>query len=211
MIVQILPGENTLLITENDLGKGFSIDENGCNAKKGPVLIFNKEQILTTPGERGSSELTLIRNDESIKSVFGLKGELSLSYGLISNKIIGDYIQTTTSKPSDDILKVGDIDTLRSLYGFYYISKIEYGAILDLKITLESSDKNKMDKIKGELGVGNISFGAFSSSIGGFLEREEHGESSRLRVTSSVISSGNILQPSWQTSFKHSGAKQTVE
>ncbi|EAL67093.1 hypothetical protein DDB_G0280583 [Dictyostelium discoideum AX4] len=203
---------NTLLITENDLGRGFSIDDNG-NAKKSEVFICEKEYIKSSFPKTDSNNLTLIRDSESLKSALDVGGEISLSYGLISGKVMGNYIDTNTSsnermtflytrrivdkiveldyhaKPSQDISKVDNIDSLKSTYGLFYISKIEYGAILDLRITLESSDKGTMNKIKGELS-GSISIGALSLSVKAHIDKEESSSSSKLKVTSSVLMGG---------------------
>ncbi|KAM9985286.1 hypothetical protein ACTFIZ_008829 [Dictyostelium cf. discoideum] len=203
---------NTLLITENDLGRGFSIDDNG-NAKKSEVFICEKEYIKSSFPKTDSNNLTLIRDSESLKSALDVGGEISLSYGLISGKVMGNYIDTNTSsnermtflytrrivdkiveldyqaKPSQDISKVSNIDSLKSTYGLFYISKIEYGAILDLKITLESSDKGTMNQIKGELS-GSISIGALSLSVKAHIDKEDSSSSSKLKVTSSVLMGG---------------------
>ncbi|KAN0009176.1 hypothetical protein ACTFIU_006449 [Dictyostelium citrinum] len=213
LVLPIPAGVNTLLITENDLGRGFSIDENGGNAKKSEVFICKKEQIKSTYAKTDSNNLTLIKDNESLKSALDVGGELSLSYGLISGKVMGNYIDTNTSsnermtflytrrivdkiveldyyaEPSQDISKVTSIDSLRTGYGLFYISKIEYGAILDLKITLESSNKDTMNQIKGELS-GSISIGALSLSVKAHLDKEEGESSSELKVTSSVLVGG---------------------
>ncbi|KAM9999446.1 hypothetical protein ACTFIY_004537 [Dictyostelium cf. discoideum] len=159
---------------------------------------------LVLPIPADSNNLTLIIDNESLKSALDVGGELSLSYGLISGKAMGNYIDTNTlsneritflytrriidkiveldyqAKPSDDISKV-------TIYGLFYISKIEYGAILDLKITLESSNIDLMNKIKGELS-GGISIGALSRSIQAHIDKEEgKSPSSEIKVTSSVL------------------------
>ncbi|KAK5584135.1 hypothetical protein RB653_005742 [Dictyostelium firmibasis] len=212
LVLPIPAGVNTLLITENDLGRGFSIDENGGNAKKSEVFISNKEHKSTFP-KSDSSNLTLIRDNESLKSALDVGGELSLSYGLISGKVMGNYIDTSTSgnerltflytrrivdkiveldnssEPSDDISKITSIDLLRSGYGLFYISKIEFGAIIDLKITLESSDKSTMNQLKGELS-GSLSIGALSLSVKAHIDKTESSSSSKLKVTSSVLLGG---------------------
>ncbi|KAM9999328.1 hypothetical protein ACTFIZ_002896 [Dictyostelium cf. discoideum] len=203
LVLPMPAGGNNLLITENDLGRGFSID--GGNAKKSQVFIFEKEQIKSTFAKTDSNNLTLIRDNESLKSALDVGGELSLSYGLISGKAIGNYIDTKTSnnermtflytrriidkiveldcqaKPSNDISNVTSVDSLKSVYGLFYISKIEYGATLDLKITLESSNTDIMNQIKSELS-GSISIGALSLLI--------ESSSSEIKVTSSVLAGG---------------------
>ncbi|KAN0031026.1 hypothetical protein ACTA71_003998 [Dictyostelium dimigraforme] len=213
LILPIPAGINTLLITENDLGRGFSIDENGGNAKKNQVFICDTEVIKSTFSKTDSNNLTLISDNESLKEALDIGGELSLSYGLISGKVMGNYIDSNISnnkrltflytrrivdkvveisyhsKPSSDISKVDSIDSLKSGYGLFYINKIEYGAILDLKITLESSDESKMNQIKGELG-GSISIGALSLSVKAHIDKEESNSSSRLKVTSTVLLGG---------------------
>ncbi|KAN0028695.1 hypothetical protein ACTFIV_010544 [Dictyostelium citrinum] len=215
LVLPIPAGVNTLLITENDLGRGFNI-ENGENAKKGQVFICEKEKIKSTFPSTDSNNLSLIRDNESLKAALDVGGELSLSYGLISGKVMGNYIDTNTSsnermtflytrrivhkiieldyksEVADDITKVTTIDSLRSLYGLYYISKIEYGAILDLKITLESSDKKKMENIKGELS-GSVTIGALSLSVKAHIDKEDSSTSSSLKVTSSVLLGGSVI------------------
>ncbi|KAM9955545.1 hypothetical protein ACTFIW_000450 [Dictyostelium discoideum] len=215
LVLPIPAGVNTLLITENDLGRGFNI-ENGENAKKGQVFICEKEKIKSTFPSTDSNNLSLIRDNESLKAALDVGGELSLSYGLISGKVMGNYIDTNTSSNermtflytrrivhkiveldyksdvAEDISKVTTIDALRSFYGLYYISKIEYGAILDLKITLESSDKKKMENIKGELS-GSVTIGALSLSIKGHIDKEDSSSTSKLKVTSSVLLGGSVL------------------
>ncbi|KAK5584223.1 hypothetical protein RB653_005831 [Dictyostelium firmibasis] len=212
LVLPIPAGENTLLVTENDLGRGFNI-ENGVNAKKSEVFICEKGDIKSTTPSTDLNSLTLIRDNESLKSALNVGGELSLSYGLISGKVMGNYIDTSTSsndrmtflftrrivnkiveldyhaKPSEGISQINNIDSLRSEYGLYYISKIEYGAVLDLKITLESSDQETMNQLKGEL-EGSITIGLFSVSVKAHIDKEETKKSSKIRVTSSVLSSG---------------------
>ncbi|KAM9997679.1 hypothetical protein ACTFIY_007327 [Dictyostelium cf. discoideum] len=215
LVLPIPADVNTLLITENDLGRGFNI-ENGENAKKGQVFICEKEKIKSTFPSTDSNNLSLIRDNESLKAALDVGGEISLSYGLISGKVMGNYIDTNTSSNermtflytrrivhkiveldyksdiAEDISKVTTIDALRSFYGLYYISKIEYGAILDLKITLESSDKKKMENIKGELS-GSVTIGALSVSVKAQIDKEDSSSTSRLKVTSSVLLGGSVL------------------
>ncbi|KAN0028510.1 hypothetical protein ACTFIV_010355 [Dictyostelium citrinum] len=211
-LVLPLPAGVNILLTENDLGRGFCI-ENKVNNKKSEVFLCEEGNIKSTFPKTDSNNLTLIRDSESLKSALDVGGEISLSYGLISGKVMGNYIDTSTSsnermtflytrrivekiveldyhaKPSEDISKVDNIDLLKSTYGLFYISKIEFGAILDLKITLESSDKETMNQIKGELS-GSISIGALSLSVKAHIDKEDSSSSSKLKVTSSVLLGG---------------------
>jgi hypothetical protein len=60
--------------------------------------------------------------------------------------------------PTDAVKQMRDLESLRTHYGFYYISKIQYGAMLDIKITLNSSydergrrEREKERKLKWDL------------------------------------------------------------
>ncbi|KAN0030648.1 hypothetical protein ACTA71_009288 [Dictyostelium dimigraforme] len=213
LVLPITPNANELLITKNDLGKGFSIGDRGSNAKKSEVFICEENFIKEIFSTRDTNNLSLIRDSESLKAALDVGGEISLSYGLISGKVMGNYMDVNTSSnermtflysrkivskvleldyyapPSKDIASVLDIENLKSTYGLYYISKIEYGAALDLKITLESSDKETMNQIKGELS-GSVTMGALSLSVKAHLDKEDSSKSSKLKVTSSVFIGG---------------------
>lgn len=59
---------------------------------------------------------------------------------LYSRRVVDKIVELDYhAKPSNDIINEKDIDSLRSKYGLYYISKIEYGSFIDVKITLDSS------------------------------------------------------------------------
>ncbi|KAK5584149.1 hypothetical protein RB653_005756 [Dictyostelium firmibasis] len=213
LVLPIFAIENTLLVTENDLGRGFSIDDNGANAKKSNVFICNKDDITTVKSTNDSNKLTLINDQESLTSALNLSGELSLSYGLISGKIMGEYLDNSssnsnkltflftrrkvtkivelknTAKTTPELSTITNIDSLKSIYGLFYISKIEYGAILDLKITIESSDETAMKELKGEL-EGNVDINKLSIKVKGQMEKQDGSSKSKINVTSSVNMSG---------------------
>ncbi|KAM9968379.1 hypothetical protein ACTFIW_002817 [Dictyostelium discoideum] len=213
LVLPIFATENTLLVTENDLGRGFSVDDNGANAKKSNVYICTKEDMTTVRSITDSNKLTLINDQESLTSALNVSGELSLSYGLMSGKIMGEYLDTSssnsnkltflftrrkvtkivelksTAKTTKELQAIDNIDSLKSIYGLFYISKIEYGAILDLKITIESSDSKTMNELKGEL-EGNVDINKLSIKVKGKMDKEDGSSKSKINVTSSVSMSG---------------------
>ncbi|KAN0028601.1 hypothetical protein ACTFIV_010447 [Dictyostelium citrinum] len=213
LVLPIPSGIDTTLL-ENDLGIGFSIDENnGGNAKKNRVFICNKGNIKSTFPKTDSTNFTLIRSCESLKSALNVGGEIGLSFGLLYGKVMGSYMETNITnnetmsflysrrvvekiveldyhaEPSNDIINEKDIDSLKSKYGLYYISKIEYGSFIDVKITLDSSDHSTMKKLKGEFEAG-INFGLFKISIKHHIEKVDSSSTSRINSTSSIVSGG---------------------
>ncbi|KAN0023081.1 hypothetical protein ACTFIU_009164 [Dictyostelium citrinum] len=199
-----LPTSINTGITENDLGRGFSIEEKEIT-KKNQVFIYKKELIKSTLLKTDSNNLTLIEDNESLKSALDIRDELNLSYGLISNKVISSYIDTNTKndkrltflytrrivdkiieldnqqiQPSNEISKIKNVDSLRSTYGLFYISKIEYGSSLNLKITLESSDQLIINQFKSEIN-GNSSI----NTLLNLIKKESFIKS--LKVTTSIL------------------------
>eukprot|EP01133_Synstelium_polycarpum_P012779 gene12779-14994_t len=138
--------------------------------------------------------------------------ESMISFGLISGKILGDYLSekaTATDKislffcrrivtktvelnqltPLKCIKDIKDLETLRQNYGLHYISKIEYGSMLDLRITVESSNHETMKQLKGELS-GSIDVGKMAVVLMNKLTGLSNGASVDLTVTSSVTMAG---------------------
>ncbi|KAM9958974.1 hypothetical protein ACTFIR_000025 [Dictyostelium discoideum] len=212
LVLPIPSGTNSSLL-ENDLGRGFSIDENGGNAIKNSVFICEKENINSTFPKTDLNNFTLIKSCESLKSALNVGGEIGLSFGLLYGKVMGSYMETNITnnetmtflysrrvvdkiveldyhaKPSNDIINEKDIDSLRSKYGLYYISKIEYGSFIDVKITLDSSDHLTMKKLKGEFEAG-VNFGLFKISVKYHIEESDSSSFSRINSTSSIVWGG---------------------
>ncbi|KAN0030841.1 hypothetical protein ACTA71_009486 [Dictyostelium dimigraforme] len=212
LVLPIFTTENTYLVTKNDLGRGFGA-EDGVNAKKSYVYICNEDDMTTVRSITDTNKLTLISDQESLKSALDVNGELSLSYGLVSGKIMGEYLNNSTSnsnkltylftrrrvieivelkptaKTTKELHDIDNIDSLKSIYGLFYISKIQYGAILDLKITIESSDQKTIDELKGEL-EGEADISKLSLKVKGKMEKQDGSSKSKLNVTSSVSMSG---------------------
>ncbi|EGG16726.1 hypothetical protein DFA_07704 [Cavenderia fasciculata] len=203
-----VPPNNPLFITEGDLGTGFSIDE--TKSKKGRVYhLEDQSKIKTSYSQSDDSQYEILDNEHKVKKKLQLDTELGLSNGFASASVIGDYSSSNndhkltivmTRKVTHKVIEVylsppmtketqaiQDIETLRQQFGLYYIHKIELGGLLEIKVTLESSNIDLLKSIKGEIG-GDFSFKLFSAIMKN--NTSKHETNNNLELTTSVVATG---------------------
>ncbi|KAN0009262.1 hypothetical protein ACTFIU_006537 [Dictyostelium citrinum] len=103
LVLPIFASENTLLVTENDLGRGFSVDNNGANAKKSNVFICTPEDMTTVRSITDSNKLTLINDQESLTSALNVGGgelEGSVDINKLSVRVKGQMNKQDGSSKS---------------------------------------------------------------------------------------------------------------
>ncbi|EGC32234.1 hypothetical protein DICPUDRAFT_98950 [Dictyostelium purpureum] len=202
------------ILDKNSVGKGFRIDDIDCFKKN----IFNLEKIDDTESNKELKHIenvVLIKKNKVPKKILG---NISLAFGYGSNvtnellfsgnvnsgetlnilyrKVIVSktLILHEEAKPIIDFFEIVDIDSLKNQFGLYFVKKIKYGAILNLVINLQSSNKKLLKKLEKNL------IELKSLNIGNVLSLIKNTDQSQIKITTKMDMGGIINEniPNYQ-------------
>ncbi|EGC30522.1 hypothetical protein DICPUDRAFT_90028 [Dictyostelium purpureum] len=168
------------VLDKNSIGKGFSIDDINClkimcliMCNQLPKKIMCDVCLAFGYGSNVTNELLFRGNKSNCFNTLFLHEE---------------------AKPIIDFFEIVDIDSLKNQFGLYFVKKIKYGAILNLVINLQSSNKELMKKLENNLEE------LKSLNIGNVLSLIKNTDQSQIRITTNMDMGGIINEniPNYQ-------------
>ncbi|EGG16727.1 hypothetical protein DFA_07705 [Cavenderia fasciculata] len=177
-----IPTDNPLFITRGDLGKGLegNFSDPSSITKKSQVFSQSDPFKIKTTNphtdrskiERSDGEKKTLQTDagDSYDGKIGYKSKFRFF------KQMGHTcIELYDSPPfTDEVKKVKDIESLRAQFGFHYIGKIEFGAVMDITITLESENKDSIKSIQLQTSS-DLSLDSLTNAINQYTREDSMG------------------------------------
>jgi len=185
IIPVIIDGYIQKSITDLNLNDGYKINvPDRGNVFRGKVFEDNGYAIRPNGKEFTLTEV--IETSEDLTEMMDVRGSLSVSYGVLSGKLDGGYIENSISSKKKAIIKYqsrrvayvlvttehelneavknllisGNTDDIYDEYGTLFVSEVHYGGQLDIKYEVTSESDIDMELIRGgiegKIGVGPI-------------------------------------------------------
>ncbi|EGC32233.1 hypothetical protein DICPUDRAFT_98949 [Dictyostelium purpureum] len=201
------------VLDKNSIGKGFSIDDINC--LKNNVFNYEKNDIIPSKKLKHIENVVLIKENQLPKKIMG---DVCLAFGYgsnVTNELLfsGNVNSGETlnilyrkvivsktlflheeAKPIIDFFEIVDIDSLKNQFGLYFVKKIKYGAILNLVINLQSSNKELMKKLENNIEELKL------LNIGNVLSLIKNTDQSQIKITTKMDMGGIINEniPNYQ-------------
>jgi hypothetical protein len=158
-------------ITDNDLMRGFKTNVPRGNNPLQPKVFDGT--AFNAPASNVKTYSRIIQNSEDIKDYLSIEGSLSISYGIASGSVSGNFLENKIKKSNSvtivyrdwrvayqktvsDLTPVNAVQGLRldeiaDRYGTKFVDTIYYGAQLEVEYELSSSENSEKMDIGGEI------------------------------------------------------------
>jgi len=205
--------------TRTDLFRGYKVSDQNNPMK--PYIFKDPDQNQALRYEKISQNFNkqqIIQTREDVNKVLGISGELSVSYGPVSGRGSGDYLDRQISSKTKIIVTVvdrtaffqirvanngnleytdsfqelydkGDMNVIYDRYGTYMTNAVQYGCSLYARYEITSETEIDSTEINAEV-VGSIGVGVLKGNIKGKFEANEGSERAQYRMSITGIIQG---------------------
>jgi len=199
MIKLHLNGNPLLALGDGDIGKGFKLNVNDSTPITSKAFQGGIEKI---PLASTSADVFLAKDFSTLSQSLGVEGELSVSYGPISGTGSASYNESMVSSGESIVYhyekifmayanklqhpKVINAAAMNpDNIGTKFIESVTHGAVLNVTLTITSSNKEEIEKLKGELKVNVAGFASIKAKVNKYEKKSRSTLSCSVRIRAS--------------------------